>query len=141
LAIEIMRPPRLLLYLWALPTTAVGLLFVPVALVSGGRLHVVEGVLEITGGWVATFLRRFTLLRGGASAMTLGHVVLARDQWLADMTRSHERVHVRQVERWGPLFLPAYGIASLIALIRGQRPYMDNHFERQAYARDADDGI
>jgi hypothetical protein len=134
-----MRLLRTLAYLWALPTTVVGLLFVPLALVSGGRMRVVQGVLEISGGWAGVFLRRFTLLKGGASAMTLGHVVLAQDEWLAEMTRSHERVHVRQVERWGPLFLPAYAIASLIALLRGQRPYMDNMFEREAYAHDADE--
>jgi hypothetical protein len=32
--------------------------------------------------------------------MTLGHVVIARDQDLLDLTRAHERVHVRQCERW-----------------------------------------
>jgi hypothetical protein len=87
---------------------------------------------------VETFLRRFTLLPGGASAMTLGHVVLARDPCLADLTRAHERIHVRQAERWGPLFLPAYGVASLIALLRGRRPYRDNRFEREAYAQARD---
>ena len=42
-------------------------------------------------------------------------------------------VHVRQCERWGPLFLPAYGVASLVAWARGKRPYLDNRFEREAY--------
>ena len=125
--------PRPLAYLWASPTTAVGLLFLPLALVTGGRAQIVQGVLEISGGLVSFFLRRLTLLPGGASAMTLGHVVLARDQLLLDLTRSHERVHVRQCERWGPFFLPAYAVGSLIALARTGRPYQDNPFEREAY--------
>ena len=72
-------PLRILLYLWASPTTAVGLLFVPAALV-GGRIQVVDGVLELHGGVVRFFLENCSLLPGGASAMTLGHVVLGRDR-------------------------------------------------------------
>lgn len=123
----------MLRYLWAFPTTCVGLLFLPLALLSGGGYHVVDGVLEIHGGLVDRFLRRCTLLEGGASAMTLGHVVLGRDELLLELTRPHERVHVRQCERWGIFFLPAYGIASLIALARGGNVYRDNAFEREAY--------
>ncbi|HEX8913246.1 MAG TPA: hypothetical protein VF796_12875 [Humisphaera sp.] len=129
-------PLLILVYLWALPTTFVGLLFVPAALV-GGRMQVVDGVLELYGGVVATFLARGTLLPGGASAMTLGHVVLGRDRAALDRTRSHERVHVRQVERWGPLFLPAYVIASLVAAVRGKDASRDNPFERDAFEDDA----
>jgi hypothetical protein len=43
-------------------------------------------------------------------------------------------VHVRQYERWGPAFLPAYLLSSLLQLLRGRNPYRENHFERQAYA-------
>jgi hypothetical protein len=127
---------RALIYLWVLPTTAVGLLaLVLAAIVSprAARWQVVSGVLEVHGGLVTWFLTRCTLLEGGASAMTLGHVVLGRDEWLLDLTRDHERVHVRQCERWGPLFLPAYGLASLLVMLRGGRPYLDNPFEREAY--------
>ena len=128
---------RTLLYLWALPTTAVGLLALALAAIvsRGVRYQVVAGVLEVHGGLVTWFLTHCTLLRGGASAMTLGHVVLGRDEWLLDLTRDHERVHVRQCERWGPLFLPAYGLASLLVMLRGGRPYQDNPFEREAYGR------
>ena len=128
-----MRPMRLLRYLWAAPTTVIGLMFVPLALLSGGRAQVVDGVLEIYGGLCRFFLRRCTLLRGGASALTLGHVVLGRDRTCLEVTRAHERVHVRQAERWGPLFLPAYAIAALVALLRGGSAYRDNRFEREAY--------
>jgi hypothetical protein len=124
---------RVLVYLWALPTTCFGLVFFPLAVISGGGYQVVDGVLEIHGGFVEFFLRRCTLLDGGASAMTLGHVVLGRDVVLLELTRPHERVHVRQCERWGPFFLPAYGVGCLIAFARGGRMYRDNPFEREAY--------
>ena len=65
--------------------------------------------------------------------MTLGHVVLGRDRASLERSRGHERVHVRQCERWGPLFLPAYGMASLIVKLRGGDAYRDNPFEREAY--------
>jgi hypothetical protein len=125
--------PRPLIYLWTLPTTAVGVPFVVAALVSGGGMKVVDGVLEVHGGLVSTFLRRCTPLRGGASAMTLGHVVIGRSPELLAFTRRHERVHVRQAERWGPLFLPAYLLSSLAMFMCGKRPYRDNPFEREAY--------
>ena len=125
------------IYLWTLPTTLTGLWLAPLAVLTGGRMQVVDGVLEIHGGVVALLLRRCTLLKGGASAMTLGHVVLGRDQFCLDASRPHERIHVRQAERWGPLFIPAYLIGSAIALARGQRPYLDNPFEREAYDADS----
>jgi hypothetical protein len=65
--------------------------------------------------------------------MTLGHVVLGLNQKALADTRAHERVHVRQCERWGPLFLPAYGLASAVAWARGQDAYRENRFEREAY--------
>src|SRR5919112_3987202 len=96
------RALRPLVYLWAFPTTFMGLIFAPPTLLTGG-LRLVDGVIEIHGGLAALFLRYCTFLRGGACAMTLGHVVIARTAELLESTRSHERVHVRQCERWGPL--------------------------------------
>ena len=66
--------------------------------------------------------------------MTLGHVVLGTTPTALALTRAHERVHVSQCERWGPLFLPAYAMASLWALLRNADPYRDNRFEREAFA-------
>jgi len=131
-----MNARRLIIYLWTLPTTAVGLLFVFPTLLSGGSMRRHTGVLELSGGAVRFFLRHGTLLRNGAAAMTLGHVVLGQDQDDLDRTRTHERVHVRQAERWGPLFIPAYLIASVIQKLLGRHPYFDNPFEREAYATD-----
>jgi hypothetical protein len=124
---------RAIFYLWALPTSCVGLVFLPFARLSGGGYQIVDGVLELYGGVIEIFLRRCTILEGGASAMTLGHVVLGRDRDALEWSRAHERVHVRQCERWGPMFLPAYGIASAIARARGADPYRDNSFEHEAY--------
>jgi hypothetical protein len=122
-------------YVWALPTTALGLVFVPLALVAGGGVQVVSGVLEVYGGVVAWLLRHATLMKGGASALTLGHVVLGVDRVMLEVCRSHERVHVRQAERWGPLFIPAYLAASMWAAACGGHYYRDNAFEREAYAK------
>src|SRR4051812_19965435 len=123
----------LLAYVWAFPTTLLGLLLLLPTLLTGGGARVVAGVLEIHGGMTRWMLRHCTTLDGGASALTLGHVVLAIDEAAHDLTRSHERVHVRQCERWGPLFVPAYLVASLVARARGKHYYFDNAFEKEAY--------
>jgi hypothetical protein len=128
-----MKLRRLLIYLWTAPTTALGLVFVPVALISGGGIQWVDGVLEVYGGAVRFVLARCTLMPGEASAMTLGHVVLGQDAASLEWSRSHERVHVRQCERWGPLFVPAYLLGSAVALLCGGKAYRDNPFEREAY--------
>ncbi|MDB6149343.1 MAG: hypothetical protein JWQ44_791 [Chthoniobacter sp.] len=127
-------PLRVLVYLWAFPTTVVGLLFVPLVLTRGG-FQVVDGVLELYGGGVRAFLEKASGFPGGVAAMTLGHVVLGTDRHALERSRAHERIHVRQTERWGPFFLPAYLIASLVALLRGRDAYRDNCFEREAFGR------
>ena len=66
------------------------------------------------------------------SAITFGHVVLAASEQDQNHLRSHERAHVKQYERWGPLFLLAYPAESAMQLLRGRRPYLDNRFEVQA---------
>ncbi len=131
--IPVTRVPAVVRYAWVFPTTLFGLLFVPVALLSGGGVQVVDGALEVYGSVIRWMLRYCTLLKGGAAAMTIGHVVLGCDQDTLERTRSHERVHVRQAEHWGPLFAPAYILASFSALIRGRHPYRDNVFEREAF--------
>jgi len=127
---EPLHPSVVLRYLWAAPVTLLGLLFVPLALLSGGSVRVCEGIAEIAGG-----LLRW--LPGPFVAMTLGHAVLARDARALDGCRAHEQAHVRQYERWGPLFIPLYLCSSALVWLRGGRPYLDNHFERQARAEAA----
>ena len=122
-------------YIWAAPTTAIGLV-----MMLGGlwrvRVRVVDGVLEAHGPALAWLLRHLTLMPEGAAAMTFGHVVIARDRQSLESTRAHERVHVRQCELWGPLFVPAYLAASLWALLRGRDFYFDNWFEVEAFQRE-----
>lgn len=122
------RKTRLWKYAWAAPTSLVGLSAGALTLLTGGKAQRRRGVLEFHGGFAHFYLRR-----AGFSAITLGHVILARTPELLDHCRDHEHVHVRQVERWGPIFLPAYLAASVWVAFRGGRAYRDNPFEREAY--------
>lgn len=119
-------------YIWAFPNTLLGLLFVPIAVTTRGRIRVVDGVVELHGRGVASILRRVPIT-GGAAAMTFGHVVIGRDCPALAATRRHERVHVRQCEVWGPAFIPAYLIAAGWGALTGRGAYQGNYFERQAF--------
>jgi len=121
-----------LCYLWAFPNTAIGLLLLFPSLVSGGRVRRFHGVLEITGRSAAWVLQRIPFI-GPVAALTLGHVVLAADEETLERWRSHELMHVRQYERWGPFFIPAYLFSSLAARLKGKDSYFDNRFEAEAY--------
>lgn len=127
---------RVIRYVWAAPVSGLGLL---AGLIGSYRASwsLVDGVVEIEGPVIALGLRYLTLLPGGASALTLGHVVLGRDAHMLRESRDHEHVHVRQYEVWGPFFLPAYAAASVWAALRGRHYYFDNAFEQEAYASDA----
>jgi hypothetical protein len=119
-------------WLWASPWSAAGLAAGAIALASGGRVQRRCGIIEFQGGVIPRLL---ALLPGGAcAAITLGHVVLGRTGGCLDSCRTHEMVHVRQYERWGPLFIPAYLAASAFIWFRGGDAYRDNPFEREAYA-------
>lgn len=124
------RPLR---YLWAAPASCLGLLPLPLVLLQGGKVRLESGVIEAHGGIVTRLLNHGLPWVGPGAAITLGHVVWGCDQAALDQTREHERVHVRQYERWGPLFIPAYLVASAIAACRGLDPYRDNPFEREAF--------
>lgn len=124
---------RLWRYLWAGPYTVLGLLLGGCAVLFGARMERHDGIVEVSGGLIGRALGRLPPALGFA-AMTLGHVVLAIDRSALAQLRLHELVHVRQYERWGPFFLPAYLLSSLLQLLRGRHPYLENHFERQAYA-------
>lgn len=125
---------RLVRYAWASPNTAIGLAFGLLALLLGGRSQAREGVLEFSGGALGALFAA-PWLACPFRAVTLGHVILATDDGTLDCARSHEQVHVRQYEQWGPLFLPAYLASSLWQLACGRHCYRDNWFERQAYER------
>lgn len=116
-------------YIWAAPASAFGLVFVLLAL-RRGHVAIVGGVVECTGPWVAAVLQRMP--PGEVAAIALGHVVAACNGDVLEWTRSHERVHVAQAERWGPFFVPAYLLASVVAFAAGGHFYWDNVFEREA---------
>lgn len=120
-------------YLWALPVTLVGVGVALGARAGGARLAWREGVLEAAGGPLGPLLRR-GYPPMAIAAITLGHVVLAQAQDDLDRTRAHERAHVRQFERFGPLFPLLYLGASVAARCRGGDLYRDNWFEREARA-------
>jgi len=126
------RLARVVGHLWAAPVTAVGLV-IALATCRRGQVALIDGVVEAHSPSLCWALRHLIPLPGGAAAVTLGHVVLARDQASHEGTRAHERVHVRQYERWGPLFVPAYLAAGLWAAVRGGNAYFDNPFEREAF--------
>ena len=117
---------RLLRSLWAGPGSLLGLVLSPLFKRRGRR----DGILVCEG---ASWPRR---LGWRYRAITLGQVVLCVDTADDDLL-AHERTHVRQWERWGPLFLLAYPVASLVALVTGRHPYRDNRFEVEARERRA----
>jgi len=123
---------RLAALSWAAPNSALGLLFALLAIPKGTIRHR-DGVLECCAGRIPLGLRLLGR-RGRIRAVTLGHVVLACDEAALAATREHERIHVRQYERYGPLFLPAYFASSIFALFRGGHVYFDNRFEAAAFA-------
>ncbi len=106
---------------WAAPNSLLGLVLAPFF----RRRRVTSGALLCEG---ASWPRH---LGWPYRAMALGHVVLCVDEIDASTLR-HELAHVRQHERWGPLFLPLYALASLWALLRGRHHYRDNAFEVSA---------
>ena len=128
---------RLLQTLWALPVTLLGMVVVLMARSSGGVVQRVEGVLEAAGGWPAWVLQRGFPFSGPVAAITLGHGVVGLSLKALDATRIHERVHVRQFERWGVLLLVLYPLAGLLAWLRGGHPYRDNVFEQEARAAES----
>jgi hypothetical protein len=123
---QVLRP---LVYAWAAPTTSVGLAAGLLTLCTGGQVQRRRGTLEFHGGF-ARWVLEHTLVN--AAAMTLGHVIIGRDACCLDSCREHEQAHVRQVERWGAAFIPAYLLASSWAWARGRHYYLDNWFERDA---------
>ncbi len=118
---------------WAGPCSLVGLAFALAVLLCGGRGRRNAGTLEVSlhrNGSAEGWLLRALPFR----AITLGHVIVAATPRELARLRAHELIHVRQYERWGPLFFFAYAASSLWQLLRGRRAYWDNHFEVEARA-------
>lgn len=126
-------PPLLALLrvLWVAPNSLLGVVVALPVLWRGGFARAVDGTIEVSLHGDRVPSRSWTH-RLPFVAITLGHVILGvSDEQLARL-RTHEQAHVRQNERWGPCFLLAYGLASVVALLRGGRAYVDNVFEVEA---------
>ena len=128
----VQRAATLWRFAWPAPWTALGLLLALPAWALGARGQWRDGVLEVSGGHLGRAAEHGWA--GAFAAVTLGHVVLAVSAAQLDRLRRHERCHVRQYERWGPLFVPAYLLSSLWQALCGRHPYRDNGFERAARA-------
>ena len=117
--------------LWAAPCSVPGLVFAALILWSGGKAKWSSGALEVTyRNHHASCgpLARKLPFRG----IVFGHVILAVTRDELQTIGAHERVHVQQYERWGPLFFVAYSASSLWQLLHARDPYWYNHFEIQA---------
>jgi hypothetical protein len=121
---------RLVKLLWALPCSLVGLVLALPLFATRAQARITDGVFEVVlrpaGGALGWLPFR---------CITFGHVILAVDGAELEQLRAHEQVHVRQYERWGLLFFLLYAASSAWQLLRGGRPYWDNHFEVQARQR------
>lgn len=122
----------MLAWLWAAPITFIALPLAAIIHLFGGQIRSNGEAFEATGG-CATQLLRLMNPWALVEAITLGHLIIARDIDLANRLRSHELVHVRQYQRWGVLFPFAYLASSAWAALRGECPYRGNVFEREAF--------
>ncbi len=116
--------------IWALPLTALGLLFVLPVLLCRGRVQLVGGptfAIVAHGRCADVMLNHHPF--GAMSAMALGHVIIAAHDGLSLRVLSHELVHVEQAARWGIVFPIAYLASSAWAAIRGRDAYWHNRFE------------
>ncbi len=124
---------KTILVIWALPNSLLGICVGLIGVGFGSQAQVRQGCIEFYGGPIQRILNRIP--PGSAtSAMTLGHIILGQSPEILDRLREHEQVHVRQYERYGPLFIPAYLGWSLVLRLQKRDPYMDNPFEVEAYA-------
>ncbi len=130
-----MKTLRAIGWIWAIPTTLLGLLLAIIGhtvfykMRPGGVFQFVA----IDGPWM-WFFRRF-----GMAAITIGACTIftAANRDDPVMIR-HERQHTYQAGWLGPLFVPAYYLLCLWALLRGGNPYRDNPLEVQAYRVEMD---
>lgn len=121
----------LLSILWASPYSCFGLAVGLIGCLTGGGVQRRGCALEFYGGATNKFL--YYCCGPWVSAITFGHTILGQNPELLAECREHEWVHVRQYQRWGVLFGPAYLLSSLVAWLQGKNAYRDNHFEREAY--------
>lgn len=122
-------------WIWALPTTLIGFLLAILGRTVFYRMRP-GGVFQfvaIDGPWM-WFFRRYSM-----GAITIGAVSIFTVATKDDLVMiRHERQHTYQARWLGPLFIPAYYLLCLWALLRGGSAYRDNPLEVQAYRVEKD---
>jgi hypothetical protein len=108
----------------ALPYTLLG---IGLARLAGAQTRSIATITLAYGGRLPRWLALHPL--GHMDAVTIGNVVLARDNQVLRRTLTHELAHVRQFHTWGLLFPFAYSAASVWSLLRGRGLYWGNVFE------------
>ena len=121
-----------LLVLWVSPYSLLGLCIGRLGMPTRRPRAERDGAFEFYEGFTAWFVRRLPT-RPNTAGFTLGHVILGQTGEGLELVGKHERVHVRQFERWGPLMGPAYLGASAWLWFCGCDAYRDNPFEVEAY--------
>jgi hypothetical protein len=98
-------------FVWTLPNTILGIV---AGALTFQRPRLAHGLLlfDRAPRGLTAFLRAID-----REAMTLGYVVVSASP-VEGRLLAHERYHVRQYRRWGPLFIPAY---LLLAIVYGYR--------------------
>ncbi len=123
-------------WIWPSPWTLFGIAIGMIGCIGGGKIEWYRGTIVCWGPWLSRWLRRAPI-PGGASAMTLGHTILARSESEMRNTHDHEHVHVRQYEKWGVFFVPAYFAISFWLWCCGRDCYRENPFEQEAFQEDS----
>lgn len=123
---------KLLRLIWASPCSLAGLAIGVAVIACGGTARRLGRTLEFALS-EADVPQLSLLARSPFVAITLGHVIIGLSRAGLNQVRSHELVHVRQYELFGPLFFLAYPCSSVLAALHGRCPYRDNLFEIQAY--------
>ena len=125
------RPARVRNLWRALPGDLLGLIGMRGCGISGPTREVAAGdVVAVlvedprVGRWFRVHLMP-------VRAQTLGRYVFAREAVTQDVL-AHECEHIRQWQRFGPLYLPLYFGSSALASLRGRPAYWDNRFEAAA---------
>jgi hypothetical protein len=139
------QPLRHTLWLWALPLTLCGLplwAWMRAQQRRGGQKNKENRAVVLVnrtqaatvfvayGAPMAWLLKRHPY--GEMDAIAVGCCIFAQNQSAYERTLSHEMVHVQQALHWGAFFPLAYALNSVWQKCRGQCPYSNNYFERQA---------
>lgn len=130
-----MRWQWVLGHIWMLTDTLIGLLTVLFGWCSfqGWAYDGSMYFLAKPGGIAYWWFKKYRF-----AAYACGGVIVFAEPEYRDNTiiKKHEHRHVRQAMMFGPFMPLAYGIASLVAIIRGQPAYEGNWFENDANAHD-----